>query len=245
MSRLTAPLHILRHATKALLAAVALSVATPALAQSRPDLDGTGRRGVDKAAKEKVVREIERGVYLRANAGTTILVGPRSALLKAGTTLDFTVGQDVLDKVKASAGWEINITQSIFNAKFSSYDELPGSSIDPRFYVQGDSYMLGLTVGGGGQAYPVRRLGIGGHAGAGIAYLPLLLEKNAYQTRVVPDWGVDPGLYNSVKLMIYAGPTLEYYTKLSHFSLGIDVNFMYVLGFDYGIRASGFFKYSF
>jgi len=239
MSWLTAPLRTF------FAALLALTVAMPAMAQSRPDLDGRGQRGGPKAKKDEVVREIQRGFYLRANAGTSILVGPRSALLKAGTTLDLTVGQDVLDKAKASAGWEINITQSIFNAKFNSYEDLPGSGIDPRFFVQGDTYMLGLTVGGGGQAYPLRRLGIGGHAGVGIAYFPLLLDKTAYDTRVVPSWGLDPRLYNTVKVMMYAGPTLEYYTKLSHFSIGVDVNFMYVLGFDYGIRASGFFKYSF
>lgn len=220
---------------------------TPSFAQS-PDLDEPDRgrgRGATASTAEAVAREIERGVYLKANAGSTILVGPRRALLKAGTTLDLTIGMDVLDKAKASAGWEIVLTQSIHNATFASYEDLPGSGIPEQFFVQGDTYMLGLMVGGGGQYYPVRRLGIGGRGGVGIAYLPLLIERTAYANEVVPAWGVDPRLYNSVKVMFQAGPSLEYYTKLSHFSFGLNVDFLYVLGFDYGIKATGFFKYSF
>lgn len=234
-----------------LLALILLTLGTltvaPAHAQS-PDLDDTGRargRRAEGPASELVVREIERGVFLKANAGSTILVGPRRALLKAGTTLDLTIGMDVLDKLKASAGWEIVISQSIHNATFASYEDLPGSGIPEQFFVQGDTYMLGLMVGGGGQYYPVRRLGIGGRGGVGIAYLPLLIERTAYANDVVPTWGADPRLYNNVKVMFQAGPSLEYFTKLSHFSLGLNVDFVYVLGFDYGIKATGFFKYSF
>lgn len=232
MTRLTA------HLASATLTLAGLCAAPDAFAQSR------GSQSVSEDAD--IEREIVRGYYLRANAGSLILFGPRSAVLRPGTTIDLTVGQDVHDTLKASAGWEINLTQSIFNASIADYRDLIGSNIDPRHYVQGNTQMLGITAGGGGQYYPVRRLGIGGHAGAGIAYFPLLIHNEAWQTRVVPEWGgFDPGLYNSVKFMAYGGATLEYYTKLSHFSFGINADFVYILGFDFGLKAGGFFKYTF
>jgi hypothetical protein len=41
------------------------------------------------------------------------------------------------------------------------------------------------------------------------------------------------------------GPTIEYYTKLSHFSIGVDVDVYYVINFDLAVAPAGFLKYTF
>ena len=44
---------------------------------------------------------------------------------------------------------------------------------------------------------------------------------------------------------MFAGPTFEYYTKLSHFSVGVDVDVVYGIGWDLGLNATGALKYTF
>lgn len=224
-----------------------------ARAQSSDDVDmddedapAARRESQRKNPSNVVVREIERGAYLKANAGTTAYIGQRSALLRPGTTLALTFGYDVLDKNKASAAVEVNFYQALHNAKFSDYSAIAG--LQPNQLIEGDAHVFGLMVGAEGSFYPVRRFGIGGHAGGGIAFIPLLMNKQYYDTDVIPTWGgvaYIPPVHQGPKPIIYVGPTIEYYTKLSHFSIGLDADFIYAIGMDYGISATGYFKYSF
>ena len=223
-----------------------------AFAQSSLDLDGEDRSTSKKKAKQArqasdvEVREIERGVYLKTNIGTTVYLGGRSALVRPGTMLNFTVGMDVIDKPKASLAWELTLYQGLHNATFAD----PGEAAlivgpDPNLLVQGDIHTFGALAGIEGSGYPVRRLGIGGRVGGGVAFAPLLLAREFYPD-VVREWGTTaPAVHENALPVIYAGPTIEYYTKLSHFSLGIDVDFMYVIGLDFGLNASAYLKYTF
>lgn len=235
---------------------LALTAPVSALAQSDVDFDegGDDRGAAKRDAKQRdlsaeVVREIERGVYLKTNLGTTVYFGNRSALLKPGTTIMFTLGMDVIDKPKASMAWEINFYQALHNSTFPDYTFLAGSGVPPQFYTQGDIHTFGVFAGLEGSAYPLRRLGIGGHAGGGIAFVPLLLDRGANgetYARVLQDLGVTAlPLHERSHAAIYVGPTFEYYTKLSHFSLGLDVDFLYIFGLDLGMMATGYLKYSF
>lgn len=253
------------NATTAALATLALlgsaTVAEPvAHAQDRVDLDEDGRKSRRKVTRKDlesaVVREIERGFYLKANAGTSIYFLNRGSILRPGTTLTLTVGQDVLDKDKISAGWEVSFYQAIHNGlPFEDQGDLFGADPNARNrFIQGDIHTLGFLVGGEVSAYPVRRLGIGGQIGAGVVLVPLLMDKFYYDTEVVGDaqgggaWGGPqnrPPVHQGPKPAVYAGPTLEYYTKLSHFSLGIDLDAIFVIGLDLGFMGTGFFKYTF
>jgi hypothetical protein len=52
--------------------------------------------------------------------------------------------------------------------------------------------------------------------------------------------------HNGVQPTIRAGGTLEYYTKLSHFSVGADVDFIMVIGsIGAGFSPTGYLKYTF
>jgi hypothetical protein len=41
------------------------------------------------------------------------------------------------------------------------------------------------------------------------------------------------------------GPCLEYYTKLNHFSVGLDADFVYAIDFDLGLNVTAALKYTF
>ncbi len=238
-------------------------LAAPALAQDRVDLDDDGasssRTGAKSRATTKVVREIVRGYYLKANVGSTVYLGQRGTrgllgrtLIRPGTTLNLTVGGDFLNKDRVSAAWEISFYQAIHNGL--SYQDQAGAGLTANQYTQGDVHVLGATAGFEASAYPTRRLGIGGHLGGGVAFVPLLMDQFYYDQEVVgtgPGDGAfggpefNPKVHQGAKPMIYVGPTIEYYTKLSHFSFGADIDFIYVIGLDYGLAITGYFKYTF
>lgn len=223
-----------------------------ALAQSELDLDADDRADAKKASKAKslsdvVVREIERGVYLKTDVGTTIYLGSRSRLLRAGTTFNFVIGQDVVDKPGLSVAWELSLYQAIHNSTFADPADQVGA-VNPNSYIQGDVHMLAGMLGAEVSGYPVRRLGIGAQFGGGVGYAPLLLGKGPngeYLADVERDLGAPLSVHKRVLPVAYAGPTIEYYTKLSHFSLGIDADFIYFIGFDFGVTASAYLKYTF
>lgn len=232
---------------------VATLVAAPAFAQSDMDLDEPTTREAKakkkKSLSEVVVREIERGVYLKTNIGTSILVGGRSALLQPGTALQMTIGMDVVDKPKASVAWEIIFDQTLHNGRLE-YDQMDSSILGPDRLIQGDVHVFNIMAGVEGSFYPLRRLGIGGRAGGGISLVPLLMDRFYYEQDVVADtWGLPPGatppVHEGVTGGFFVGPTIEYYTKLSHFSIGIDASFKWVFALDYAIDASAFVKYTF
>lgn len=247
-----------------LLALLSLSaMSLPAMAQ---DLDsntrGKSRRDSRKAAEAELIREVERGVYVKANVGSTLYLGNRGigasavtggpSIIRPGTTLSLTIGGDVLDKDKVSVSVEGNLYQALHNGL--SFQDQGALGLPPNLLVQGDVHVFGVTLGAEGSYYPVRRFGIGGRLGGGVAMVPLLMNRTYYDEEVVGTsqgdgaWGGPqnrPTVHSGVKPMIYVGPTFEYYTKLSHFSLGLDVDFVYVIGLDFGLAMTGYFKYTF
>ena len=96
---------MLKKLTPLLLSLCALPMATSsAWAQSSiEDLDSEGDKKKAKAKKsartsaesDEVIREIERGLYIKAGMGTTAyLLNYGSGVLRSGTTLALTAGQD-------------------------------------------------------------------------------------------------------------------------------------------------------
>ena len=76
---------------------------------------------------------------------------------------------------------------------------------------------------------------------------PLLMEESQYLTEVVSGtWGgIDPNYHKVPHPVVGGGPTIEYYSKLAHFSVGADADVFYAIGFDLGFNVSGYFKYTF
>ncbi|MDP2312109.1 MAG: adventurous gliding motility protein CglE [Pseudomonadota bacterium] len=201
--------------------------------------------GVEDAG---AIREINRGFYAKASAGVNSYLLNFSRSVNAGTNVTLAIGQDFVDTEKQSMAWEVGIGQGVHNgaawyeqAAYGCYTLGTGSEPctegDLRTYTLQANYEISF--------YPVRRIGIGARVGAGVLYSPLLIEPNAYIEDVVDEFGADPGLHNSPKPIVFAGPTFEYYTKLSHFSIGVDVDIVYGIGWDLGLNGTGSLKYTF
>lgn len=239
---------------RALLITLSLStLAVPcALAQ---DLDDEpvdrGEEEDDRRGRARPeVKEIVRGFYVRSNVGGGSYVGQFRGFVYAGTMVGLSGGKDVLDTEKTSASVEVSFVQGIHNGCNYEYqaDGLCAGSArtgGAPIGVQGDLRTYSLMASGEYSYYPVRRVGIGAKVNAGIMLSPLLMDEVYYQSEVLPLWGFEPTYHTTPHPVVGGGLTLEYYTKLSHFSVGADLDVNYGIGFDLGVFGSGYFKYTF
>lgn len=216
------------------------------------DLDEPDRKRAKRLRQsdfeDTIVREIERGYYLKAGAGSTIYFLYHRGALKPGTTLSLAVGGDFLDKEKLSAAWEFNFGQALHNGWVYADQAAAASAgaYNPNYYFQGDIHSFSLLLTGEVSFYPVRRVGIGVRGGGGVMFTPLLMGRQAYEQVVLPQWGGQvPNVHNAPHPVVMFGPTFEYYTKLSHFSIGLDVDWLFSIGFDMGVMMQGYLKYTF
>lgn len=214
--------------------------------QARADDQDLDSVGSDKPEKKAgTVREVVRGFYVKGGAGSLLFVGPRGSqgLLQPGTVVTLGIGQDFIDKEKASAAWEVFFHQSLNNgAKYFQQAGLPNNLL-----IQGDIHTFTGGLAGEYSTYVTRRLGVGARVGGGVSLVPLLMDENEYLSSVVNDtWGaVPPNVHRSPIPVAFGGPTVEYYTKLSHFSVGADVVFSAYIGLDLAIDITGYMKYTF
>lgn len=205
-----------------------------------------GKKSKKKAsADEGQVREIVRGFYAKAHAGAAIYVlPPFSAAVSSGTLVNLAVGQDFVDNERTSMAWEIGIAQGLHNGADWQAQAQAGCGVGAPC-TEGDLRTYSLTANYEASYYVSRRLGLGLRVGGGVLYSPLLMDSGFYQENVLADFGGEPGMHNAPKPLVFGGPTLEYYTKLSHFSLDLDVDASYGIGWGLGVNASGGFKYTF
>jgi hypothetical protein len=228
---------------------VSLPVVQTSHAIDIEDLDeGDKKKKAQKAKKEQiqvakteadeVVREIERGLYAKASAGMSMYLLTYGGSLRGGTAIGLSVGGDFVDRDNLSMAWEFSVNQSVHNGEH--WESQPG----PNF-IQGDTRVFGFTASYEFSTYPSRRFGVGVRAGAGLVLTPLLMNKNWYAQDVTSYWGVDPSVHRTPHPVFFGGPTFEYYTKLSHFSIGMDVDIGYAVGFDLGLSSTANMKYTF
>ena len=236
----------------ALMATSTLLLPEQAMAQGYDDLD-EGASSDDAAQpnrrKEREVREVVKGVYAKSNVGGASYLRNFRGWVKSGTAVGLAVGMDFVDKETSSIAGELNFTQGIHNGTDyrTQADYVCRSLGGPAPCVQGD--LRTYTFSGALEAsiYPTRRVGLGGRLGAGLLRSPLLMDELAYSTDVLSDWNLpsDPGYHSKFKPLGFVGLTAEYYSKLSHFSVGADIDVFYALNFDLGLNWTGYFKYTF
>lgn len=221
-----------------------------AVAQDEEEEEGEERPKADDEAR---IREIVRGFYARANVGAAVYLldlgankGAGSAV-QPGTLVGIAFGQDFVDNEKQSMAWEIALNQGVHNGLDWSVQAQAGCQVVGGAYActEGDLRTYSIQANYEFSAYPSRRIGIGFRAGGGVLYSPLLLEASAYEEIKSQTFGYDPGLHGSIHPYGFAGPTFEYYTKLSHFSVGVDVDVFYAVNWDLGFNASAALKYTF
>lgn len=210
----------------------------------------------EEGGRERIIREVERGPYVKANIGGNFLLGihgqtrgPQgsgSALFSGVVASSLGIGADFIDRERFSAAFEVQLTQGLYNGPRIG-------EIENQTLAQGDIHTIGALATVEASTYLTRRFGIGVRGGAGIVYFPLLVNRDAYFDQLVGDIGqnTDRGAgeaelhANGTYVALVAGPTFEYYTKLAHFSIGVDADVMFMPGFDLGIYPSGYLKYTF
>lgn len=225
---------------KTLGAMLLLAVATPAFAQ---DAEGDSKKGARDFSGE-VVREVVKGYYVKSNIGSTIYVLSHSGFMSGVMTVQLGVGSEFLDKEHSSIAWEVDFNQSLQN--MVPFDQ-QAANVPTNAYLQGDVHMFSGLAMIEASTYPTKRFGLGVRAGGGIMFIPVLIFPDEWVGTVVPALGgVVPAAQAGPLPQFGGGPTIEYYTKLSHFSVGLDVDVMYVIGLnDLGISPTGYMKYTF
>ncbi len=237
---------------------LALLIAEPvAHAQDYEDLDGaeeatesarSSRR--DRASSENV-KEVAKGLYAKANVGAGAYLGRFNGFVNSGTAVGMVVGQDFIDKETSSMAWEVGFWQGIHNGMhYEIQAQTVGcyTSGGAGPCIQGDTRTYNLMANLEYSFYVDRRFGIGLRAGGGVLFSPLLMEEEAYTRDVLGTaWSgaSDPGIHGAPHPLGFGGPTFEYYTKLSHFSVGADVDVFYAVAFDLGVNGTGYMKYTF
>ncbi len=215
------------------------SLAQPAHASDDTFDDVDAAEPVERDAPARV-REITRGWYGKSNVGAALYFGNFQGYVKPGSYVSMVVGQDFVDNERSSMAWEVGIGQGLHNGMDIDSQAAYGGPL-----TQGDLRTYSLTGAYEFSMYPSRRVGVGIRAGAGVLISPLLVEDGAWATVVSEQYGVDAGYHGKPKPLFFGGPTIEYYTKLSHFSVGADVDITYGLGWAPGVNASGTIKYTF
>jgi hypothetical protein len=197
--------------------------------------------------ENEVVREVVRGYYLKADIGTTIYMNTYGItrtsgqpLLSGVMSLNLGLGSDFIDKERFSAAWEVQFGQGLFNGPL--LDELLQL---PGLKLEGDIHTLSATAAVEVSTYLTRRFSLGVRGGGGVMVIPLLMDPTYYEADVVSQFGTPANVHEGPLPMGLFGPTIEYYTKLSHFSVGVNVDATYVVGFDLGISPFGYMKYTF
>lgn len=205
-------------------------------------------------ARAEVVREIVRGFYMKSDVGVTNYLGTYgfkpglgTSILRAGTTLSLSAGQDFVDNEKNSMAWEVAFNQGVFNGlDWRTNSQAIRQGLLPQSaQIEGDSRTFSLLGNFEYSIYPNRRFGVGLRAGGGVMFVPLLMNKLVAQRDVYPEFNSSLPVHQLPHPMFFGGPTLEYYTKLSHFSVGADVDVSYAVGFDLGVTSTGYFKYTY
>lgn len=194
---------------------------------------------------ERDVREIERGLYSKANVGATIYVlNHPSPFTAPVNSIALSIGDDFVDRESLSMAWEVSFLQTVHNG--AAYDQQPGN-LAVNNYFQGDTRGYALLASYEVSKYATRRFGIGLKLTGGIMGMPVLMHKESFDTLVVAQsWGLTSSPnHRKVYIPVGGGPTFEYYTKLAHFSVGADVDVLYVVGWDLGIQPTGYMKYTF
>ena len=203
------------------------------------------QKKVKKVEFDRDVREIERGMYSKANVGTTIYVlNHPSPFTAPVNSIALSVGDDFIDRESLSMAWEVSFLQTVHNG--ASYDQQPGN-IAVNNYFQGDTRGFALLGVYEFSKYPTRRLGVGFRVMSGVMGMPVLMDSASFDTLVVAQsWGLTASPnHRKVYIPVGGGPTIEYYTKLAHFSVETDIDVLYIVGWDLGIQPTAYLKYTF
>jgi hypothetical protein len=220
------------------------------------DVEPERRQGTRKKKRKRRVREVVKGAYLKINIGPQFWLPPISSVTSTSATeLDFSFGYDLIDRLPFTLTVEGSFTTLVANGTGvndeNAFNTLLALGIPPT--IQGDFRLYGGTVnlrfGPNFGGKKTKRGNISIQVGGGGGYSPALIDLS------------DPVVVNRMNAngkgylmqgrflgLITPGIGIEYYTKLSHFSLGLDVDANIILGgpsVAIGVGLNFFAKYTF
>lgn len=188
--------------------------------------------------KEQVTfNEIERGFFLGTAAGAYVMFnapGTTVRPLTYGPTTRIDIGGDIGERVVAN----VFLQASSFRAS-SAYTGTAGSVAGTGLAKSGDFYLLSpgasvrVNLVGFEDSQEVKRLWLFVRAAGGAAFM--------FPQSLLPD----------IQLMVQASPGIEYFTRLRHFSLGLEATFAVLIplagpsGPTFGLTVTPTLRYSF
>ena len=177
----------------------------------------------------EVINEVERGFFLGAGAGPFFLVNPPAA---PGGKRPFSPGQMAQVELGVDIGSILSISAFVTgtaNRAGSDYVGVSGTgaaSGDFASVVPGLAARVNLV--GFEDAYETKRTWIYVRAGAGMALF------SPRQLLPAPD------------ILVFGGPGVEYYTRLRHFSIGVELTGSYLINSSsFGFAVTPNLRYAF
>jgi len=206
--------------------------------ESSDDSGDTARGGTSRTAAKPTarVREVVKGFYARAGVGFLAWLPPVGLEASGvGNSVDLALGGDIVDQL----GFTLSVEGQFFQG-VSNGPPIPG------VYLQGDFRSIGglgrvragLNFGG----RQIKRWTFFFGGGGGVYYSPQL-QPEMVGTDAAVNW-----IHGKPAGMVAGNVGIEFYTKLSHFSLGLDASFYAVLGLPVtalSLSPTIFFKYTF
>lgn len=206
----------------------------------REDERRTTRKSTRSDRKKKddaPSREVVKGAYAKINIGPVFWLLPTGVLSSPGTKIDFTFGYDFIDRLSFTMSVEGAFYNLISNGTGVSECGADGRAPPcptPSFTspTQGDLRIVGGTValrfGPNFGGKRTKRGHFGVKIGAGMGYSPPLVDLQnpdiiARSGRPPTGSGNADLLQGRPLLLVTPAVVIEGYTKLSHFSLGLEV----------------------
>jgi hypothetical protein len=198
----------------------------------------SSRRGRGTRQNQQA-REVVHGFYVKAAYGTVLWFGDLGANSSPGTCATFELGYDIVDQL----GVTVSVTGTFFqgiNNGITAHQDEGGSGV-----TQGDfrsiGGLAGARIGFNPGKRKVRRWTIAIDLKGGVFFSPSLRDD--------PNDGLAGALQASPGALIQPGLGLEHFSRLTHFSLGLDLHVPLVVGtpanFVAGLDVVGFLKYTF
>ncbi|GEM_PF-745648 len=209
------------------------------------DLDSDGERrparrstrSTKRQQDDAPSREVVKGAYAKINIGPVFWLLPTGVLSSPGTKIDFAFGYDFIDRLSFTMSVEGAFYNLISNGTGVSECGADGRAPPcptPSFTspTQGDLRIVGGTValrfGPNFGGKRTKRGHFGVKIGAGVGYSPALVDLQspdiiARTGRAPTGSGNADLMQGRPLLLVNPAVVIEGYTKLSHFSLGLEV----------------------
>lgn len=228
----------------ACLAGLAVTVAAPAGNAYAQDEFEEEERSRSPRQKRSTAREVHHGAYLKATFGTVGWFGSLGAVTSFGTAASFEFGYDVMDRLGMTLSITGTFYQGINNGLSAEEVQANGIPVASANITQGDFRSIGGLVGARLGFNPgkrkVRRWTVAVDLKAGVYFSPALRDQGDFSAGL---------LQQSPGAMILPGIGIEHFTRLSHFSFGVDLHVPLVVGtpagFVAGLDVTPFLKYTF